>query len=55
MIFLASVALGIFFGIRTAKKRNGNRLDMAQYAFGFAIAFGLLGAILTIVIERLAT
>ena len=55
MIILAFLLLGIVLGIRTAKARKGNRLDMAQYAAGYGIAFGLLGGLLTILLERLVT
>ena len=55
MIILASLILGIAIGVRTAKARKGNRLDMAQYAAGYGIAFGLLGGLITIIIERLAS
>ncbi|MEM9425497.1 MAG: apolipoprotein acyltransferase [Pseudomonadota bacterium] len=55
MIVLASGLFGVFQGYRTAKKRNGNRLDMAQYAAGYGIAFTLLGILLTLLIERLVS
>ena len=34
-------------------RRKGNKADMAQYAAGFAIAFGLLGLFLSMILERL--
>lgn len=55
MIVLAAGLIGAYLGYSTAKKRDGNGLDMAQYAFGYAIAFMLLGLLLTLLIERLAT
>ena len=55
MIILAFLILGVAMGIRTAKKRNGTRLDMAQYAAGYGIAFMLLGGLITIILERLVT
>ena len=55
MIILGAMLIGIGLGLRTARKRNGNRLDMAQYAAGYGIAFTLLGILVTIVIERIAT
>ena len=55
MIVLAGLLIGVFIGIATAKRRGGNRLDMAQYAAGFAIAFMILGVFLTLLIERLAS
>ena len=55
MIILASAVFGILLGIANARKRKGNRLDMAQYAAGYGIAFLLLGVVLTIIIERIVT
>ncbi|MBT8459310.1 MAG: hypothetical protein HKP37_03890 [Boseongicola sp.] len=55
MIILAFAVVGVLLGISNARKRKGNRLDMAQYGAGYGIAFTLLGAVLTIIIERLAT
>ncbi len=55
MIVLFACLLGAFLGYRTAKKRGGNRLDMAQYAAGYAIAFTIAGLFLTFLIERLAS
>lgn len=53
MIVLASGLFGAVLGFVTAKKRDGNRLDMAQYAAGYAIAFMILGLFLTLLLERL--
>ena len=53
MIILFGAVLGASIGAITARKRDGKPLDIAQYAVGYAIAFGLLGLILTIVIDRL--
>ena len=53
MIVLFGAVGGALLGARTAHKRDGNRLDMAQYAAGFGIAGTLLGLIVSIVIERL--
>ncbi len=54
MIVLVSLLIGIALGVRQARRRNGNRLDIAQYAAGYGIAFAILGVFLTILIERLA-
>lgn len=53
MIVLAGLLLGIFWGIRTARARGGNRLDMAQYAAVFGILFALAGLFVTIAVERM--
>ena len=55
MIILGALLIGMGLGLRTARKRNGNRLDMAQYAAGYGIAFTLLGILVTIIIERIVT
>ena len=54
MIPLAGLVLGILLGIRAAKKRSGNRLDLVQYGAAYGMAFALLGVILALVVERLA-
>jgi hypothetical protein len=54
MIVLAGLLGGAVYGALLAKKREGTRLDMAQYAAGFGIAFALLGLFVTIFIERMA-
>ncbi|MGJ8545298.1 MAG: apolipoprotein acyltransferase [Sulfitobacter sp.] len=54
MIFLGLLVLGAVIGAMTARKRKGNRKDMAQYAAGYGMAFAIVGMILTVVIERLA-
>lgn len=52
MIVIGGLVLGIFIGARTAKKNGGGRLDMAQYAAGYGIAFAMVGMIATIAISR---
>ncbi len=52
MIVLVAAALGGFYGASQAKKRGGNRMDMAQYAAGYGIAFALLGLFATLFIDR---
>jgi hypothetical protein len=55
MIVIAGLVLGAAMGVFTASKRGGKSLDMLQYAAGYGIAFCLLGVVLTIFIERMAT
>lgn len=55
MIVIAGLVLGAVLGAVTAAKRGGKRLDLLQYAAGYGIAFCLLGVVLTIFIERMAT
>lgn len=54
MIVIAGVVLGAAYGAMLARRRGGKRLDMLQFGAGFAIFLGLVGLVLTIVIERLA-
>ena len=54
MIVLAAALIGGAYGVALAKKREGTGADMAQYGAGFAIAFAILGLILTLVIDALA-
>lgn len=53
MIVVIGLLGGAIIGAVTAKRRGGNRLDMAQYAAGFGIALGLLGLFVTIFLERM--
>lgn len=47
MIVYPAALLGAIWGAVVARRRKGNRLDMAQYAVGFGIAFGLAALVLT--------
>ncbi len=53
MIILGFLLFGIGFGIWRARRRQGDRADMAQYGAVFGLIFATLGAILTVVILRL--
>ncbi|MEO9824390.1 MAG: apolipoprotein acyltransferase [Paracoccaceae bacterium] len=48
MVLFFSAVFGAVLGGITAKRRGGNRLDIAQYAAGFAIAFAILGMFATL-------
>lgn len=52
MIVIAGALLGATIGALTAKKRNGNGLDMLQYGAGYALAFTVVGMIITVAIDR---
>ena len=52
MIVIAALVLGAVFGVFRARKLQGNRLDMAQYAAGYAVAFAVAALFLTVLIER---
>lgn len=53
MIVIAAAMVGALIGGFTARKRGGNRLDIAQYAAGYALAFVIAGLILTVMIDRI--
>jgi len=51
---IIGLIFGALLGAVVAKRKGGNRLDMAQYAGGFAILFGLVGLFLAIYLARAA-
>lgn len=53
MIFFASMIFGALLGAFRARRRGGERLDIAQYAAVHAIIFALIGLFVTIAIHRL--
>lgn len=53
MIILGGLVVGALFGAWRAQARQGNRLDIAQYAAVHAIAFALVGLFATIALERM--
>jgi hypothetical protein len=52
MIVIGLAILGAIIGGMTARKRRGNRKDIAQYAAGYAMAFLIVGMFLTVLIDR---
>ena len=52
MIVIVAALLGALIGGYTANKRGGNKLDILQYAAGYALAFVIVGMIATILIDR---
>lgn len=54
MIVILTTLAGAVIGGLTAKKRNGKLADIAQYATVYAIAFGIVGMLATIMIHRAA-
>ena len=51
---LFGMVFGALLGAVVAKRKGGNGLDMAQYAGGFAIIFGLIGLFVAIYLARAA-
>ena len=52
MIVIFALLLGAGLGWYRASKLGGNRADKVQYAFGFGIAFTLIGLVVTLVLSR---
>ncbi len=52
MIYTLLGLMGAVIGGMTARKRKGNRMDIAQYAASFGIAFALLGLVITVLVDR---
>jgi hypothetical protein len=52
MITLAFALVGALIGGFTARKRGGNRLDIAQYAAGYAMAFAVVGLFVSVFLMR---
>ncbi|MBA3910342.1 MAG: hypothetical protein C0524_10785 [Rhodobacter sp.] len=53
MFVIGGLVLGAIGGGFTARRRGGKPADMAQYAAGYGIAFGILGLFLTLILDRL--
>jgi hypothetical protein len=53
MIVIAALIFGALLGYRRAATRGGNGFDRAQYTVVHAIALGLVGLIVTIIIDRM--
>jgi hypothetical protein len=52
MIIIAGALFGGSYGAWLARKRKGNRADIAQYAAGFALAFATVGVFVTVFVDR---
>ncbi|WP_264213237.1 hypothetical protein [Leisingera thetidis] len=52
MIVIAGLVLGALTGAMKARKRGGNKLDMLQYGAVYAIVFGIVGLLATILMHR---
>lgn len=53
MIVIVLGVLGALIGGFTARRRRGNRKDIAQYAAGYAMAFMIVGMVLTVIVDRM--
>jgi len=52
MIVLTAAITGALLGVFQAKRRNGNRKDIAQYAVVYAMVFALVALFVTIFLLR---
>ncbi|MEP2782683.1 MAG: hypothetical protein ABJP33_09680 [Pseudoruegeria sp.] len=52
MIVIFGTLFGALLGALKAKRRNGSAVDMAQWAFVFALIFGMLGLFITLFVHR---
>ena len=52
MIVIGAALFGAILGGLTARKHGGAGLDIAQYAASYAIAFAVLGLVVTVLIHR---
>lgn len=52
MIVIIAALVGAVIGGFTARRRNGNKLDIAQYAAGYGLAFIVVSMIITVMIDR---
>ena len=52
MLILIGALSGAIIGGMTAYRRKGNKLDIAQYAAGYAMAFTIVSMILAVILDR---
>ncbi|WP_248409810.1 hypothetical protein [Aliiroseovarius sp. S2029] len=52
MLVIAALVFGALVGVMRARKRGGNRLDIAQYAAVHALVFALIALFASIFISR---
>ncbi len=54
MIVILGALLGAVLGVLAAKRRGGSGLDLAQYAGAYALVFGIIALVITVIIARLS-
>lgn len=52
MIVICFAVFGALLGAYQARKRGGQKLDLAQYATAFGMAFAILGLFVTVFLSR---
>ncbi|WP_199737774.1 hypothetical protein [Falsigemmobacter faecalis] len=53
MLVIAGLVLGALGGAWFARRKGGAGFDIAQYAAGLGILFGILGLFATLILDRL--
>lgn len=53
MIWMGGLVLGAVTGAAQALGRGGRKLDALQYGAAYAIAFGLIGLAISVVLDRM--
>lgn len=53
MIVIVALIAGAVIGALSARKRNGTTLDVLQYTAVYAIIFGVVGMLATILVHRI--
>ena len=53
MFVIGGLVFGAIGGGLAARRRGGKPADIAQWAAGFGIMFGLLGLVVTLFIDRM--
>lgn len=52
MIIIPFLVFGGLFGALIARRRGGDKFDIAQYVVVNAILFGIIGLIITVILDR---
>jgi len=52
MLILAGFVSGALWGGFLARRRKGSRMDIAQYAAAFSIAFAIVGLFATVLLDK---
>jgi hypothetical protein len=53
MVILVALVFGALMGWGVARRRGGRGLDQLQYAAGYAIAWGIVGVFVTVLLDRM--
>lgn len=51
MIIIATAAIGVFLGLRSARSQGGARADLIQYGGIYGLAGALIGLFVTVILD----